>query len=220
MSLPPSHRGSGQLYAAAPPHSGLAGRLQQWREAQLARQCLDAAGEPGLVLDLPCGSGRFWPVLAEHANRVILAADHDPDQLSLAMSGSPAALSARVAPLKASAEAISLGNNAEDCIFCMRWFHHVPSSTQRLSVLREFHRISRDTVIISLWVDGNFRAWRRRRLEQRRLDAGQGSDRHNRFVVPRAQIEAEFRQAGFAIVDHHDLVPGYAMWRTYVLRKA
>ena len=28
------------------------------------------------ILDLACGSGRFWPVLAEHINRVILASDN------------------------------------------------------------------------------------------------------------------------------------------------
>jgi len=41
----------------------------------------------------------------------------------------------------------------------------------------------------------------------------------NRFVVERETIEAEFRQAGFRIVGHLDFLPGYAMWRTYVLRK-
>ena len=39
------------------------------------------AGEPGLILDLACGSGRFWPVLAEHVNRVILASDNSQAML-------------------------------------------------------------------------------------------------------------------------------------------
>lgn len=29
----------------------------------------------------------------------------------------------------------------------------------------------------------------------------------------------QFRQADFRVVDHLDFLPGYAMWRTYVLRK-
>ena len=41
----------------------------------------------------------------------------------------------------------------------------------------------------------------------------------NRFVVPRKTVEDEFHQAGFAILGHLDFLPGYAMWRTYVLRK-
>ncbi len=35
----------------------------------------DPGREPGLVLNLPCGAGRFWPMLAEKSNRVIIGAD-------------------------------------------------------------------------------------------------------------------------------------------------
>jgi hypothetical protein len=38
-------------------------------------------------------------------------------------------------------------------------------------------------------------------------------------VVCREEIESEFLDAGFRIVSHHDFLPGYAMWRVYVLRK-
>ena len=41
---------------------GLARRLSHTRDEQLARRALTLAGEPGLVLDLPCGAGRFWPL--------------------------------------------------------------------------------------------------------------------------------------------------------------
>ena len=43
---------------------GLWRRLSHWRDEQLARRALTLAGDPGLVLDLPCGAGRFWPLLA------------------------------------------------------------------------------------------------------------------------------------------------------------
>ena len=86
-------------------------------------------------------------------------------------------------------------------------------------ILREFHRVTRDTVILSLWVDGNYKAWKRRQLEQRRAKEGQAGQNQNRFVVRRADIESEFEQAGFRILGHKDFFPGYAMWRTYVLRK-
>src|SRR5476649_791791 len=65
---------------------GLTRRLRHWRDEQLSRHALKVAGEPGLVLDLPSGAGRFWPVLAEHSNRVILAADHSPAMLAAAES--------------------------------------------------------------------------------------------------------------------------------------
>ncbi|PTT95995.1 SAM-dependent methyltransferase, partial [Pseudomonas sp. HMWF031] len=55
---------------------GLGRRLSHWRHEQLARKALALAGDPGLVLDLPCGAGRYWPLLAEKNNRVIIGADN------------------------------------------------------------------------------------------------------------------------------------------------
>lgn len=198
---------------------GLARRLSLWRDAQLARHALRDAGEPGLVLDLPSGSGRFWPVLAEHANRVILAADPSTDMLAVAQSQTPVKVRERIRTFQSSVFSIGLSANAVDCIFCMRQFHHVADSDRRLEILQEFHRVTRDTAIVALWVDGNLKSWRRKRQQRWRREQGVAELPRNRFVVGRSTIEAEFAQAGFDIVDHHDFLPGYAMWRVYVLRK-
>jgi SAM-dependent methyltransferase len=202
-----------------PGEQGLARRLSLWRDAQLARHALRDAGEPGLVLDLPAGNGRFWPVLAEHGNRVILAADPSADMLELAESRSPDSVRKRIRTFQSSAFNIELSANAVDCIFCMRLFHHVADSERRRAILEEFHRVTRDTAIVALWVDGNVKAWRRKRQEHTRVDAQGRPLLRNRFVVCRTDIEAEFADAGFRIVGHHDFLPGYAMWRVYVLRK-
>ena len=198
---------------------GLARRLSHWRDVQVARNALRLADQPNLVLDLPCGAGRFWPMLCEQPNRVILAADNSADMIATARAAQAPEVVARVNSFRTSAFDIELGDNAVDCIFCIRLLHHIESSEHRLAVLREFHRVSRDTVILSLWVDGNYKAWKRSRLEARRAAEGRSTQNQNRFVVPRAVIEREFREAGFAIIGHQDFLPGYAMWRTYVLRK-
>lgn len=140
---------------------GLRRRLVAWRDAWLVRQALKVAGEPGLILDLACGSGRFWPVLAEHVNRVILASDNSQAILDHARTHHPASLLKRVKTFQGSAFSIGLSENAVDCIFCLELFRHVPDSEGRLALLREFHRVSRDTVIISVnsrtAVEGEFR---------------------------------------------------------------
>ena len=140
---------------------GLRRRLASWREKWLVRQALKVAGEPGLLLDLACGSGRFWPVLAQHVNRVILASDNSQAMLDHALTHHPAYLLKRVKTFKGSAFSIGLSANAVDCIFCLELFRHVPSSEGRLALLREFHRVSRDTVIVSVpsrtSVEGEFR---------------------------------------------------------------
>lgn len=92
-------------------------RLTFWRDEQLVRNALKVAGEPGLVLDVACGAGRFWPVLGEHANRVILAADPSPDTLDHARSHHGGALLQRIKTFPSSAFTLGLSANAVDCIF-------------------------------------------------------------------------------------------------------
>ncbi|PTU76481.1 class I SAM-dependent methyltransferase [Pseudomonas mangrovi] len=194
---------------------GLARRLSHWRDEQLARWALAAVGDPQVVLDLPCGAGRFWPLLAEQSGRQLLAADNSADMLAVARAAQPPEVVARVRTFQTSAFAIDLPAAAVDCVFCMRLLHHVAEPAHRLAMLREFHRVSGDSLIVSLWVDGNYKAWKRRRLERRRS----AQDNRNRFVIPRALIESEFAMAGFRVQGHYDFLPGYAMWRVYVLRK-
>jgi hypothetical protein len=75
--------------------------------------------------------------------------------------------------------------------------------------------VIRQSVIISLWVDGNYKAWRRKKLERKRTNQSY----QNRFVLPVEMVEKEFENSGFIIKKHIDFIPKYAMWRTYVLSK-
>ena len=120
---------------------GIARRLSHQRDEQLARRALALAGEPGLVLDLPSGAGRFWPLLAEKANRVIIGADNSAAMLQIACGSQPAEVVKRVRPLQTSAFAIDLPDNAVDSIFCMRLFHHIGEAAHRKAILSEFQRV-------------------------------------------------------------------------------
>jgi SAM-dependent methyltransferase len=196
---------------------GLWRRLSHRRDEQLARKALALAGEPGLVLDLPCGAGRFWSVLAEKRSRVIIGADNSQSMIDVAMATQPAELTERVRPLHTSAFDIGLPDSSVDSIFCMRLLHHIGDVQHRLHILRECNRVTRDSLILSLWVDGNFKSWKRKRLERLRSEGATGYQ--NRFVLPADMVEDEFRSAGFQIQRHFDFLPLYAMWRVYVLRK-
>lgn len=198
---------------------GLARRVSHARDVQLARRALKLAADPQVVLDLPCGAGRFWPLLAEKTGREIIGADNSASMLEVAAMAQPAEVVKRVRRLQTSAFDINLPDNAVDSIFCMRLLHHVGDANHRMALLREFYRVSRDSVIVSLWVDGNFKAWRRKRLERQRADAPEQDSYQNRYVLPAATVEAEFKKAGFNIRNHLDFIPYYAMWRVYVLSK-
>jgi SAM-dependent methyltransferase len=194
-------------------------RLTNLRDQQLARKALQLAGQPRQVLDLPCGAGRFWNTLAEHPARQIIAADNSAAMLDVAVHNAAPRLLERIRPLQTSAFAIDLPDQSVDSIFCMRLLHHIGQAEHRLAMLREFHRVTRDTVILSLWVDGNYMAWRRKRQEARRQARGKNGYQ-NRYVIPRATAEAEFAFAGFETVDRLDFLPLQSMWRVYVLRRA
>ncbi len=198
--------------------SGLSRQVSSWREIALTRKALQLAGQPNTVLDLPCGAGRFWPMLMEKPNRFVIGADNSADMLTVARDAYPEYSSDKIRCLQTSAFAIDLPESAVDSILCLRLLHHIREAGHRQQILREFPRVARDTVILSLWVDGNYKAWRRKRLEERRRRQGQ-PDSVNRFVHNQKQIEAEFASAGFNVIGHFDMVPLYQMWRTYVLRK-
>ena len=189
--------------------------LSNKREISIARKALKIAGHPRTVLDLPSGTGRFWEMLAEDKGRQLYAADYNQSMLDVAMAERPAAITNRIETFQASAFDIPKPDNFVECIFSMRLLHHIGEHEDRMKMLREFHRVTSDSVIVSLWVDGNVKARKRAKLEQRRKHKAY----QNRFVQPRESIEAEMHEAGFEIVDHVDFLKYYAMWRIYVLRK-
>lgn len=190
-------------------------RLSNWRDHQIARKALRLAGNPKSVLDVPCGTGRFWDVLAEDPGRVIHASDYNQTMIDAGMANRPQRITQRIRSFQASAFELPVPDDYVDSIFCIRFVHHLGEPEQRLQLLREFHRVTRDTVIVSLWVDGNYKAMRRRTQDEHR----KVHPYQNRFLIPAATIEAEFAASGFAVEARLDFLKYYHMWRTYVLRK-
>lgn len=195
--------------------TGLRRRLTHWRENQLARRALRLAGNPMSVLDMPCGAGRFWPMLAEQAGRRLLAGDNSPAMLEIAQASAAPAVLARFETVRElDAFALDLPDNAVEHVLCMRLLHHFSQPADRLRILGELHRVASRGVTVSLWVDGNRQAQRRARADARRPRA-----EWSRRVVARSVIEAEFAAAGFRVRRHFDVLPGWSMWRLYLLDK-
>jgi len=187
--------------------------LSNRRENAIARKALQMAGNPASVLDLPSGTGRFWEMLCEQPDRKITAADNSRNMFEAGMQLRPKEITRRIETFQCSAFDIPLPDNAVENIFCMRLVHHIGESTNRIALFREFRRVASNTACISLWVDGNFKAFKRRRAE-----AGRGRKGfQNRFLLQRSQVESEFRQAGMDIIGHVDFLKYYSLWRIYVL---
>ncbi|MFP6807023.1 MAG: methyltransferase domain-containing protein [Pseudomonadales bacterium] len=185
------------------------------REIKTARRALKIAGNPESILDLPCGAGRFWGLLATGNARKLIAADYSSAMLEVASKSQPEIFSSKFTLLQTSAFDIKLPDSSVENIFCMRLIHHMAARSDRLRLLKEFHRVTQKTVCISLWVDGNIQSWRRQKLESKRRKRAY----QNRLVIPAATIEQEFEDSGFKIRKHVDMAPLISMWRVYILEK-
>lgn len=194
-------------------------RLSTWREISMARKALVMAGRPGTVLDLPCGTGRFWDMLTEEPRRKIFAADNSQAMIDTGLKMRRPEVVARIEKaFQCSAFDTGLPDNFVESVFCIRLLHHIQKSTDRVLMLKEFGRISSGTVIVSLWVDGNFRAWRHQQKQDRkRREQGVDAPR-DRFLIKQSDIEREFSDAGLEIIGHVDFLKYWDKWRTYVLR--
>lgn len=204
---------------AAKHESGIFRKLSNWREQAIARNALRVAGNPQVVLDLPCGAGRFWEMLAEEPKRKIFAIDNSEEMIKVARLLRPPEVVERVTSSQGSAFEIKMDNESVQNIFCMRLLHHIGDAQNRALLLKEFHRVTADSVCISLWVDGNRQADRRMKLDAERAQNPNKQKYQNRFVIPALQIEAEFKESGFEVAANYDLLKTISMWRIYVLKK-
>lgn len=111
------------------------------------RALLDGIGRLSVALDLPSGVGRFSPVLAEVADRVILA-DSSAAMLEVARED---ALHPNLEYLQTDALDVRLPDRSVDLVFCHRLLNHIPSAPARARVLREVARVTRRYVVLSYY---------------------------------------------------------------------
>jgi SAM-dependent methyltransferase len=200
---------------AAKHRESLGRRLNDHREQALLRRCLAVAAPDDSVADIGCGPGRFWPTIAACGAASLYALDVSHAMLSYARArhledeGPSFRLSA------GSVLALPFADRAFDCVVAMRLIHHFGGREERRTALGELTRISRRYLVLSLWTDGNYKSWRRARLEARRPPRSY----ENRHVVSRQALAEDFDAAGLVPVVHFDLVPGYSQWRYYLLER-
>lgn len=187
-------------------------RLTTAREQQVLYSSLADAGFPETALDLPCGTGRFWPAFSRAGVKQLIAGDGSRGMLEVAETHRlndmiPAQL------LQTSAFEMALPDESVDFAACLRFYHHLSRPEDRATLLAELKRVSRRFVAISLWVDGNLAGNRRIRKPAPDAVAGYGK----RICRRRRDVEAEFDAAGLAVIRHYDIWPRIAMWRLYLL---
>lgn len=165
------------------------------KEVAILRNLLAKAGTLEVAMDLPAGTGRLTPILAEFASRVILA-DASDVMLEIAKEDNPT-LPATF--LVTSAEKIDLPAGAVDLLFCHRFLHHINQPELRQRIFCEMARVSRRYVIVSYYAAG-FRSRIKWRLKNLLGLAGRDSK-----PATREQFFAEATSAGLKVAAQETL---------------
>lgn len=162
------------------------------------RKALSQARDARVILDLPCGTGRFTGALAREGYEVV-GSDISHEMLHKAASLRQAPREDGSEPvirgyLQANAERLPLRDDALDCVVSIRFMMHVDPAT-RVRMLREFRRVSRRWVVIDYRHKYTFRYV----LTHTFGKLGLGRSPLSR--VSTEQLHEEFREAGFLIRD-------------------
>ena len=173
------------------------------------------AGNPKVILDLPCGFGRLWPAMIATGATKIIAADKSAGMLQVAKEMTPPNILSHVTCMPSTATEIELADKSVDSVFCMRLLHHINDKNYRLAIYHSFQRVARDTVVISLWSQNSAR-YQRNKREDKRADSG--VRKGDRYFFDVQEMEAEFIEGGFEIIGHTDMLPYISPWRAYILR--
>jgi len=160
------------------------------------RKALSATTDVKTILDLPCGTGRFTGALAREGYQVV-GSDISLEMLQKAASVTSVKSGDGQQPsirgyVQANAEKLPLRDDSLDCVVCIRFMMHVDPAT-RVRMLREFRRVSRRWVV----VDYRHKYTIRYVLTHTFGKLGLGRTPLSR--VSRADLEQEFRDAGFAV---------------------
>ena len=119
------------------------------REQSAVRKIFAGLKDCHSVLDVPSGAGRFINTLRQGGRRV-LEADVAFEILEYAQ-GKAEKLKADAQALQGDAARLPLVSGAVDCVFSNRLLHHIHASSERMGLLREFHRVSRRYAVVSFF---------------------------------------------------------------------
>jgi ubiquinone/menaquinone biosynthesis C-methylase UbiE len=114
------------------------------KEIRIVEKILSKLELNNIILDIPCGNGRWWKILSKKAKKII-ACDISPGMLKFA-SKKRKKNKIKIIIKKADAEKLKIPNNSVDYSFCFALTKHLPRNIQ-LRVLKELGRVSKKGVI-------------------------------------------------------------------------
>ncbi len=128
------------------------------REKDFAKHVFDMVGPQASIVDVPCGSGRFYDVFSQARELVMVDLSESMLQVVRERLNPPE----HVRLIEAGVTDIPVPSDSADLCFCMRLFHHLPLEEVKPAALKELSRISRRYVALSFYNQTCLRYyWRR-----------------------------------------------------------
>jgi ubiquinone/menaquinone biosynthesis C-methylase UbiE len=135
-------------------NTGFLNRLRWKSEMTTIRKILNGLPPQRHLMDIPCGTGRFFPALFENGHTV-MGVDISPDMISQIPAEYIATYGDRLKLQTGDATKLAFDANAVDYIFSLRLFNLVTDEI-RLAVLKEFRRVGRQGSVIQIRFSGPF----------------------------------------------------------------
>lgn len=183
-------------------YSGWSQRWVDRREQVLAARLLDeqGTGSGDHVIDMPCGYGRFFPLLRSKGLHVS-AMDQSAAMVSLYRENTGFDDARDHAERADILEALPAKAASAGRAFCIRLFQHLHHSELRVTALRTLAG-NRRRIVLTYYDDGCLHYW------TKRVEAWLKGQKVRIKMIPRADFEAEVAQAGLKIVKRIMLLPG------------
>ena len=121
-------------------------------------------GDNSCIVDVPCGSGRFYDIFSKAKSLIMV--DCDSNMLKVAWERHGQAENVKM--LQADILSLPLDDNSADLCFSMRLFHHMETEAIILNALKELARVSGKYVALSFY---NKNCWRyySRKLRRKKI---------------------------------------------------
>jgi ubiquinone/menaquinone biosynthesis C-methylase UbiE len=173
------------------------------REQKILKKMLKIAEVKNrIVLDIPCGYGRFSGLLYERDFSIVnsdlsLSMVERAVETSLKFGGFPSWGIAANAK-----EGLPFKDHTFGLILCIRFFHHIHDKNERIEVLKEFSRASSRWVIVSYYQMNSLH-----RI-QRKIRKAFKKSRTRISMVTRQDFKDDVREGGLSFVKVFPLLRG------------
>ncbi len=182
-------------------YRGLDQKLVHSREEKILQKILEEIGKKDArVLDVPCGYGRFSPLLLESGVSLVSSdLSYHMVQRAVERNEESARLSGVVAD---GISGLPFKGEVFDFILSMRFFHHLHQEEERKAVLGEFSRVAREGIILSFYQQNPLH------VLQRKLRRRIKKSKTKIKMLSREEFQKEVEGEGFKIVRVYPLFKG------------